>query len=48
MVENAKEDLEAKRRLVDSMEHMDKEHAVTMAKMSANTDKLTNSIADGF
>ena len=48
LIQNAREDLDVKRRLLENMERMDKEHAETMARMSANMDKLTNSIADGF
>ena len=48
LIQNAKEDFDVKRRLLENMKHMDKEHAETMARMSTNMGKLTNSIADGF
>ena len=46
LAQNAKE-LELKRRLLDNMERMDRQYSEAMAKMSANMDKPTNSIADG-
>ena len=44
----AQEELGMKKKLVDQMERMEKEHSKTMYTLSNNIDKLTSSISDGF
>ena len=44
----AKEEIEVKKRLLDQMDRMDTQYSENMSKLSANMDRLTNSIADGF
>ena len=44
----AKEDIQLKKKLIDQMDRMDKQHSENMGKLSSNMDKLTNCISDGF
>ena len=44
----AREELEVKKRLVEQLDQMDKQHTEQVEKLSDNMDKLTNSLADGF
>ena len=44
----AQEELGIKRRLVERMEHMDKQYNNNMTRLSTNMEKLTNSISEGF
>lgn len=48
MLTCAQEELGMKKKLVDQMERMEKEHTKTMYTLSNNIDKLTSSISDGF
>ena len=48
LLDCAKQDIEIKKRIIDQMDKMDKEYCENMKSLSANMDKLTNSIADGF
>ena len=44
----AKDDLDVKRRLLDQMDKMDTQYGNNMARLSANMNRRTDSIADGF
>lgn len=44
----AREELAIKKRLVDQMDSFEKEYSENMTKLSANMEKLSNSIAEGF
>ena len=44
----AKEEIEVRKRLLDQMDRMEMQYNENMSKLSANMDRLTNSIADGF
>lgn len=48
LLECAKEELQVKKRLVEQMDAVEKEHNEHMKKLSNNMEKLTSSIADGF
>ena len=48
LLDCAKQDIEIKKRIIDQMDKMDKEYCENMTSLSANMDKHTNSIADGF
>ena len=48
LAQSAKDDIEVKRRLLETMEQMDKQYTENMSKLSTNMDRLTDSIADGF
>ena len=48
LLDHAKEELQVKKMLIDHMDKVDKDHSETMAKLSSNMEKLTDSIADGF
>ena len=48
MVTIAQEEFNFKKQLMDRMEHMEKEHFKHMNSLTANLEKLTGSIADGF
>ena len=42
------EELKIKQRLVDQMEQMEKQYSDNMVRLSANMEKLTQSISHGF
>ena len=44
----AQEEMQMKRRLLDKMDCMDKEHSQQMARLNTSMEQLTGSIADGF
>ena len=44
----AQEELQIKRRLVDQMDRMERQYSNSMSRLSANMEKMTNSIAEGF
>ena len=44
----AQEEMQMKKRLLDKMDVMDKEHSQHMARLSTSMEQLTGSIADGF
>ena len=48
LLDCAREELQIKKRLVEQMDRVDKQHSDTMVKLSNNMEKLTDSIADGF
>ena len=48
LLDCAREDLQVKKKLVDQMEKLDKQHTENLTKLTGNMEKLTNSIADGF
>jgi hypothetical protein len=44
----AQEEIQMKKRLLDKMDSMDKEHSQHMARLSTSMEQLSGSIADGF
>ena len=44
----AQEEMQLKKRMLDKMDHMDKDHSQNMARLSTSMEQLTGSIADGF